>query len=109
MNWDRFRSHDAAVQGYLADGDYRRALETLVQAYQHAIVGFCHNMLSDITHAEEVAQDIILEAYKAMPRFRQQSSVRTWLFAIARKKCLQVRRNRDRRRRIVQEKQSFFG
>jgi RNA polymerase sigma-70 factor (ECF subfamily) len=106
MNWDRLRSHDDAVQGHLADGDYRRALETLVQAYQHAIVGFCHNMLSDITQAEEVAQDIFLDAYKAMPRFRQQASVRTWLFAIARKKCLQVRRNRDRRRRLVQEKQS---
>jgi RNA polymerase sigma-70 factor (ECF subfamily) len=109
MNWDRLRSHDDAVQGHLADGDYRRALETLVQAYQHAIVGFCHNMLSDITQAEEVAQDIFLDAYKAMPRFRQQASVRTWLFAIARKKCLQVRRNRDRRRRLVQEKQSVIA
>jgi RNA polymerase sigma-70 factor (ECF subfamily) len=109
MNWDRLRSHDDAVQGHLADGDYRRALETLVQAYQHAIVGFCHNMLGDVTQAEEVAQEIFLDAYKAMPRFRQQASVRTWLFAIARKKCLQVRRNRDRRQRIVQEKQGFIA
>lgn len=109
MNWDRLRSHDDAVQGHLADGDYRRALETLVQAYQHAIIGFCHNMLSDVMQAEEVAQDIFLDVYKAMPRFRQQASVRTWLFAIARKKCLQVRRNRDRRRRIVQEKQSLIA
>ncbi len=109
MNWDSLRNCDDAIQIDLDEGNYRQALEMLVQGYQHAIVGFCFNMLSDATHAEEVAQDIFLDAYKAMPRFRQQSSVRTWLFAIARKKCLQVRRNRDRRRRIVQEKPNFIA
>ena len=105
MDWDRLRHDDDAIQNDLSDGNYRRALEALVQVYQHAVVGFCHNMLGDTAQAEEVAQDVFLDAYKAMPRFRQQSSVRTWLFAIARKKCLQTLRNRERRRRITRDRQ----
>lgn len=109
MNWERLRPHDEAILNDIADGDYRRALGTLVRGYQHAMVGFCHNMLGDKAWAEEAAQDIFLDAYKAMPRFRQQASVRTWLFAIARNKCLQARRNRDRRGRIRQDKQHIIA
>lgn len=109
MNWEWLRPHDEAILNDIADGDYRRALGTLVRGYQQAMVGFCHNMLGDDASAEETAQDIFLDAYKAMPRFRQQASVRTWLFAIARKKCLQVRRNRDRRGRIRQDKQEIIA
>jgi RNA polymerase sigma-70 factor (ECF subfamily) len=109
MNWERLQPHDEAILNDIADGDYRRALGTLVRGYQQSIVGFCHNMLGDDAWAEETAQDIFLDAYQAMPRFRQQASVRTWLFAIARKKCLQVRRNRDRRGRIQQDKQEIIA
>lgn len=109
MNWDKLRSYDDAVQSELADSNFRRALEILVRGYQHAVVGFCSNMLSDESQAEEVAQEVFLAAYKGLPRFRQQASVRTWLFAIARKQCLQVIRNRGRRSRIVRDKQSFIA
>ncbi len=109
MNWERLRSHDEAILNDIADANYRRALGTLVRGYQHAIIGFCHNMLGHDAQAEETAQDIFLDAYRAMPRFRQQASVRTWLFAIARKKCLQTRRNRDRRGRIRQDKQHIIA
>ena len=109
MDWDRMRPHDEAILNDIVDGDYRRALGTLVRGYQQAMVGFCHNMLGDEAAAEETAQDIFLDAYKAMARFRQQASVRTWLFAIARKKCLQVRRNRDRRSRIRQDRQEIIA
>ena len=40
---------------------------------------------------------MFLAAYRAIPRFRGQASVRTWLFAIARKQCLKALRNRRRR------------
>lgn len=109
MNWDRLRSCDDTVQSELAESDFHGALEALVHGYQHAVVGFCRNMLGDVTQAEEVAQEVFLAAHKAMPRFRRQSSVRTWLFAIARKQCLKTLRNRGRRSRIVHDKRSFIA
>ena len=109
MNWERLRRCDEIVQSAIADGEYRQALEALLEGYQDAVVGFCHNMLTDAAQAEEVAQDVFIAAYKALPRFQYKASVRTWLFAIARKQCLQAIRNSGRRRRIAREKASFIA
>jgi RNA polymerase sigma-70 factor (ECF subfamily) len=85
---------DALVQRLLAEGAYRQALEALVRAYQHLMVRYCTTMLGDVTQGEEVAQEVFLSAYTAMPRFRQEATIRTWLFAIGRKHCLKVLRDR---------------
>jgi RNA polymerase sigma-70 factor, ECF subfamily len=101
MKWEQLRTADEMIRRDLATGDFREALETLVRGYQHIVVGFCTNMLSgDSTQGEEVAQEVFLSAYRAMPAFRGQASVRTWLFAIARKQCLKTMRDRGRRSRL---------
>jgi len=97
MDWAQLQTYDDAVYRNLAADDYRGALEALVRGYQHVIVGFCTNMLDDASLGEEMAQEVFLAVYRAMPRFRGYASVRTWLFAIARKQCLKVIRNRRRR------------
>jgi RNA polymerase sigma-70 factor (ECF subfamily) len=100
MKWEQLRPYDETIQRHLAAGDFREALETLVRSYQHVIVGFCTNMLGEPTQWEEVAQEVFLSAYRAMPGFRRQASIRTWLFAIARKQCLKMLRDRGRHRRL---------
>jgi RNA polymerase sigma-70 factor, ECF subfamily len=97
---------DDVVLRAITAGEFRKALEVLVCRYQHAVVGFCTQMLSDAHHGQEMAQEVFLGAYQAMPRFRQQASVRTWLFAIARKQSLKALRDRRRRRRLEEEKRS---
>ncbi|PON14232.1 hypothetical protein C2W62_30180 [Candidatus Entotheonella serta] len=64
-----------------------QGIKFLVHAFQHEVVGYCVNMLGDKPHGEEVAQNVFLAAYTAMARFRGDASVRTWLFAIARRQC----------------------
>ena len=97
MDWAQLQTYDEAVYRHLAADDYRGALEALVRGYQHVMVGFCTNMLDDASLGEEMAQEVFLAVYSAMPRFRGYASVRTWLFAIARKQCLKALRNRHRR------------
>ena len=94
---------DDEVQRLVARGEYRSALEALVRGYQHLIVRYCTAMLGDAGHGEEVAQEVFLGAYAALPRFRQEASLRTWLLAIARKQCLKALRDRRRRRRLEEE------
>jgi RNA polymerase sigma-70 factor (ECF subfamily) len=105
MDWESLRVYDETIHRNLTADDYRGALEALVRGYQHVIVGFCANMLGDAHLGQEVAQDVFLAAYQALPGFRGQASVRTWLFAIARKQCLKVLRNRRRRSRLEQDQQ----
>jgi hypothetical protein len=76
---DVSQTGDDQVQRLLAQGAYRAALEALVRGYQHLIVRHCTAMLGDAAHGEEVAQEVFLGAYAAMPRFRREASVRTWL------------------------------
>jgi RNA polymerase sigma-70 factor, ECF subfamily len=109
MDWEHLRAYDETIHRSLAVDDFRGALETLVRGYQRVIAGFCTNMLGDTDLGAEVAQDVFLAAYRAMPRFRRQASVRTWLFAIARKQCLKVLRNRRRRSHLEHDQQSTIA
>ena len=97
---DASQTGDAEVERLVARGDYRSALEALVGGYQHLIVRYCVAMLGDAGQGEEVAQEVFLGAYAALPRFRREASVRTWLLAIARKQCLKALRDRRRRRHL---------
>jgi hypothetical protein len=104
MGGDTSQTGDAEVERLIARGEYRSALEALVRAYQDLIVRHCTAMLGDAGQGEEVAQEVFLGAYAALPRFRQEASARTWLLAIARKQCLKALRDRRRRRRLEEEK-----
>jgi RNA polymerase sigma-70 factor, ECF subfamily len=100
VDWDQLKACDEAVQSEIARGDFRRALAVLVEGYQHCIVSFCAHMLGEMTSGEEVAQNVFLAAYHAMPAFRQHASVRTWVFAIARKQCFKALRDGQRHRSL---------
>ena len=109
MKWDNHRTWDDRVQTAIADGDYHQALDSLVRGYQDAIVGFCIHFLGEVDPGEDVAQEVFLAAYKAMPRYRQEASIRTWLFAIARKQCLKALRDRSRKTHKQNEKQEAIA
>jgi RNA polymerase sigma-70 factor, ECF subfamily len=83
---------DARLLRRLAKGD-ARALETLYQRHAAALFGYLLSLNQERTAAEEVLQDTFLAAWHAAGRFRGGASVRTWLFAIARRQA------RDRGRR----------
>lgn len=98
--WDHLQPWDDQIRAALAVKDVQRAFASLVEGYQHAVVGFCIQMLQDEDHGKEVAQEIFVQAYDALRRYQQKATVRTWLFSIARKQCWkamhQARRQRHR-------------
>jgi RNA polymerase sigma-70 factor (ECF subfamily) len=51
-------------------------------------------MLDNPADAEDAAQNALVSAYKALPRFRMQSRVSTWIYRIAVNQCLSIRRSR---------------
>ena len=59
------------------------AFETLVRRYQTRIVNYAQAMLRDHSAAEDVAQDTFVRAYRALARFRGDSTFKTWLYRIA--------------------------
>jgi RNA polymerase sigma-70 factor (ECF subfamily) len=81
---------DEEARRHIMRGDFYQALDVLMHAYQHRMVSFCAYVLADRDRAEDLAQEVFIAAYLALPRFRGEASVRTWLYAIARRKCGQI-------------------
>lgn len=81
------------------DGD-RVALSDFVRATQPDVRRVCAH-LGDEAHADDLTQEVYLRALKALPRFRGDSSARTWLLAIARHTAIDSVRAAVRRRNLL--------
>jgi RNA polymerase sigma-70 factor (ECF subfamily) len=82
------------VSRYLA-GD-RRAFEELVRNYQRPIYHLAMRYLRSEADAKDVTQRTFIKVYGALPRFRAESSFRTWIYRIAINLCLNQLRDRKR-------------
>ena len=87
---------EAALVVRLRQGD-RRAFEDLVIAYQHRVFGVALRMLGNRAEAEEIAQETFLRAHRALPEFRGEARLNTWLCGIASRLCLNRLASADRR------------
>lgn len=88
------REIDAAI----ARGDKDEALRLLMSVHANEIYRFCHRMLNDPVLAEDVLQQVFLEAYRDLGRFSGRA-FRAWLFSIARLRALDAVKRRKRENR----------
>lgn len=93
---------DDDVTTALARGDLRGALGLLMRRYGAGVYRFCRQMLGDDALADDVQQQVFVQAFRDLPRFERRSSLRTWLYGIARHRCLDAIKIEGRRgRRFV--------
>ena len=64
------------------------AFETIVDRYQGRLLGFCRQMLGSTEDAEDVLQEVFVNAYRAMLADKREINLRPWLYRIARNRCL---------------------
>ena len=69
-----------------------RRLSELAEAYQEDLLRVCFLYLQDRGLAEDAVQETFLKAYRALPRYREESSPKTWLTRIAVNTCRDMRR-----------------
>ena len=55
----------------------------LIRRHQDFVYGAALRILRNPIMAQDIAQDAFVRAYKALPEFRGQSAVRSWLYRIA--------------------------
>ena len=76
------------------------AFETLVLRHQTQIVNYAAAVMRDKNDAEDVAQQTFLRAYRALTKFRGESTFKTWLYRIATNVALTYLSRRDREKRM---------
>ena len=72
------------------------AFERLVEKYRRPILNFASRTLGDPVEAQDVAQNVFVQAFRESGRFRFASRFSTWLYAIARNLCCTELRRRFR-------------
>ena len=74
-----------------------RAFRRLIEPYQYALEVHCYRMLGSAQDAEDMAQETLLRAWRALERFKPRVQVQTWLYRIATNACLDQLERRQRR------------
>lgn len=93
-------SLDTSLIARWKEGD-ERAATALVERHANALGRYVAS-LGERDGAEEVVQDTFVRAFSSLDTFRGESSLRTWLFTIARRLVVD-RRRASRRRRDVED------
>jgi RNA polymerase sigma-70 factor (ECF subfamily) len=88
---------DSELRGLVAQGDMTGALRLVMQRYGNEVYRYCCQELRDPALADDVHQQVFIKVHKDLPRFRGKSSVRTWVFGIARHRVLDAVKARKRR------------
>jgi RNA polymerase sigma-70 factor (ECF subfamily) len=78
--------------------DVMSSAAALLEQYRPALTGHCYRMLGSVVDAEDAVQEAMLRAWKSIDRFREQSSLKTWLYRIATNVCLDALSSSERRR-----------
>lgn len=80
--------------GLIAKGD-QAAFTVLMLKYVHPLTVFATRFLSSKSDGEDVAQTVFIEVWRKAGTFDpSKASVKTWLFSIARNRCIDTIRKR---------------
>ena len=98
---ETLEADDAALAARVASGD-TAAFERLMRLHNRRLYRLARATLGNEADAEEALQDAYLNAFRAIGRFRGESSLATWLSRVVLHECLERLRRQWRRSSIVQ-------
>ena len=91
-------SSDRELLPGLRTGD-EQAFRVLILKYQDRLYNLCLNMLGMKEEAEDLTQEIFFEIFRSVGQFREESTLNTWIYRIAIRKCQEYVRYRSREKR----------
>ena len=85
-----------------------KSFEQLVGQYQEMIGSVCMGFVQNQTEAEELTQDVFVEVFQSIQKFKGNSKLSTWLYRIAVNKSINLV-NHKKRKRQINKVSIFFG
>jgi RNA polymerase sigma-70 factor (ECF subfamily) len=85
---------ETEVIGKVSAGRRDEALELIVRAFKRKVFGLALSYLRDRGGAEDVAQEVFIKVWKALPQFDGRATLSTWIYAITRNTSFTALRGR---------------
>jgi RNA polymerase sigma-70 factor (ECF subfamily) len=73
------------------------AFRELTDPYRHELQVHCYRIVGSTQEAEDLVQETLLAAWRALEQFSERASIRTWLYRIATNRCIDALRASARR------------
>ena len=83
------------------------AFQTLVEQYQDRVINTCYGFVRDREDAKDIAQEVFIEIYQSLEKFREEAKLSTWIYRISVTKSLDFLRRKNRKKRMGQFKKLF--
>lgn len=93
------------IEGIIS-GD-RESFKKLVDIYQPLVLNTCNSFLHDRQTAEDNTQEVFIEAYLSIHKFKKDAKLSTWLYRIAVNKSLNYIRD-NKKRSMIKSVESMF-
>ncbi|NTW51472.1 MAG: RNA polymerase sigma factor [Chlorobiaceae bacterium] len=77
-----------------------RFFSDLVAEHQEMVVNTCYRFVFNREDAEDLAQEVFVEVYRSLDKFREESKLSTWIYRIAVSKSLDHLRRLKRKKRF---------
>lgn len=91
------------IRACLDQKQYREAFDRLMPEFQNKVFRLAYAMLGEAGLAEDMAQDVFVRIWRALPGYRGQSALSTWIYAITRNACLTALRKAGMKREVSME------
>jgi RNA polymerase sigma-70 factor, ECF subfamily len=89
---------EAEVRRLREADELRGAVTAAIEGYGPELLGFLVVVVGDPTEAGDVFADTCVRLWKSLPGFRWDSSLRTWIYVLARRACHAHRKERAKQR-----------
>ena len=91
------------VQNIIAGN--KSAFNELIKLYGPRVLNTCYKFLLNNEDAEDLSQEVFIEVFQSINKFRGESKLSTWIYRITVAKCLDELKKRNRKKRINSVKQ----
>jgi len=82
----------------------QKAFTILLGEYEQKVFHTCLSFVASKEDAEDVAQEVFLEVFKSIGKFKGESKLSTWIYRVATNKSLEFLRKKNTKKRF-----SFFS
>lgn len=83
--------------------DRERGFKMLMDSFQEAIYNYIRRLVVSHEDARDVLQEVFIRVFRHMDRFRNESSLSTWIYTIATNESLRFLSSLDKNRHLLSE------